>query len=364
MNERLYYLGFSVFPGIGYARFQKLLKKFQTAEQAWHAPVGLLIESGIPKALSVEFDTFRKTISLTDYEQDLKQKKIEYITLTDSLFPQKLKDLNRVPFVLYTKGNQELLSDDSFAVVGTRMVTVYGREVTRMFTSVLVEKGLVIVSGLALGVDACAHETALNLSGKTIAVLGCGVDCPTPLENAKLYENILAKKGLIVSDIPPSVGPNKGSFLARNRIIAGLSLGVLVTEGAEDSGALTTAEYGFQLKRPVFAVPGPITSSLSKGPYKLISKGARLVINPQEIIESITSNRAGSIKSEKSIKSIKGFTKEEKMILNFLEKEAMHFDELVRKTGIPSSKLGSLLTLMEVKGILKNAGSIFSIVYM
>lgn len=220
-----------------------------------------------------------------------------------------------------------------------------------MFVRELVSSGFTIVSGLAIGVDAVAHQSSLESGGKTIAVLGCGVDCCTPAENRALYNSIVEGGGVIVSELPLGHPPTKGSFPSRNRIIAGLSLGVLVTEGAEDSGSLITADYALKFNRKVFAVPGPITSSLSKGPYGLIRKGAKLVTNVEDILNEL------SIKSSKSIKGTKrakGDTAEETKILNLLEGEPLHFDEIARKTGFESSKLGSILSIMEMKGMIKS----------
>lgn len=352
-----------MFPGIGPARFSKLLAKFETATRAWNATADRLIDAGIGGTLVAEFDKFRNTTNLSEYAEKLKEKQIDFLTFQDTRYPKKLLELDRPPYVLYTVGNQSLFLEEAFAVVGTRTITNYGMEVTRMFTTELVSNGFVIVSGLALGVDACVHQTTLDLQGKTIAVLGCGVDCPNPRENSQLYADIIKSGGLIVSEIPPGMDPNKGSFLARNRIIAGLSLGVLVTEGAEDSGALTTAEYAFKLKRPVFAVPGPITSRFSKGPYKLINKGGKLVTSPEDIIKELKSQTLNSKSSSRGeAGQIKTGTKEEEKILKLLENETLLFDEIVIKTGMDSSRLGSLLTMMEVKGMIKSSGWGFSIV--
>ena len=209
-----------------------------------------------------------------------------------------------------------------------------------------------------MGVDAVAHKTAIDNNGKTIAVLGCGVDCVTPAENLNLYNEILEKGGCILSELPLGHPPSKGSFPARNRIVAGLSLGVLVTEGAEDSGALITAEYAFKNNRKVFAVPGSITSSLSKGPYKLLKKGAILVTSGEDILKELkVQNSKLKTTAPNSKFRVRGETREEQIILKILANEPLHFDEIVRRTGINSSKLGSVLSLMEIKGMVRNLDS-------
>jgi DNA processing protein len=258
------------------------------------------------------------------------------------------------------------ISYPTIAVVGTRKTTQYGREVTKILTEELVSSGFTIVSGLAIGVDAISHKTAIEGGGKTIAVLGCGVDCCYPLSNQHIYNSIVygnglakpdpAPQGCVVSEYPLALRPTRGSFPVRNRIIAGLASGVLVTEGAEDSGALITADYAIKFNRKVFAVPGPITSSLSKGPYKLIAKGAKLVTSAKDILDELGVQEK-SIKGGKSIKSIKGGNKEEDMILKILQNEPLHFDELVRRSGFESAKTGSILSVMEIKGLVKGLES-------
>lgn len=361
MDERLYYLGFSVFPGIGPMRFEKLLKRFGSARSAWKSSLNdLKIELG--EKTAEKFEDFRKNFSIEGYVKVLSIKGVSFLTIDNKEYPQLLKQIENPPFVLYVKGQFNSIDyRTSFAIVGTRKITQYGREATELITSELVQNGFTVVSGLALGVDAVAHKKTLELGGKTIAVLGCGVDCCTPAENSGLYEQIIKSGGIIVSEFPIGHPPTVGSFPSRNRIIAGLSMGVLVTEGAEDSGALITANYAFKNNRKVFAVPGPITSSLSKGPYKLLTRGAKLVTNANDIIQELNIQPSRIKNYELGIK--KGETKEEQKILDLLENEGLQFDEIVRRTKIDSSKIGSLLSLMEIKGVIKSSSSgIFSIV--
>ena len=203
-----------------------------------------------------------------------------------------------------------------------------------------------------MGVDVVAASVTIAAGGKTIAVLGSGVDVCTPFENMALYESILASGGVIVSETPLGKMPMKGSFPSRNRIIAGLSLGVLVTEGGEDSGSLITANDAFANNRKVFAVPGPITSSVSKGPILLIAKGAKMVTNAKDIIDELGITHYTS--RERNNKEIASLTKEEKKIIDALQDQSLHFDELVKRSGLSSSELGTLLSLMEMKGLVKS----------
>lgn len=387
MTERSYWLGFSSFSGIGPGKFSLLLKEFGSAKFAWGASFSEL-EKVLGKTWTPRFVDFRDKFSISEYEKRLKKARVSYLILTDKDYPSLLAQINKPPFVLYYKGSLEILqfrhsgedeerlqnlpkekeeisdsghgqNDGIIAIVGTRRITEYGKQVTQVLTSDLVNNGFVIVSGLALGVDATAHKTTIMNKGKTIAVLGCGVDCCYPRENQQVYENILDNGGAIVSEYPLGQQPSQGSFPSRNRIISGLSQGVIVTEGASDSGALYTAKDAIDAGRPVYAVPGPITSSLSKGPHGLIAKGAKLISSAEEIIIDLGFiHSAGSGQANKGLRNeksnLKGDTKEEQVIIDLLQNEDVHFDEMVKRSNIKSASLGSLLSMMEVKGFVKS----------
>ncbi|OGH09018.1 MAG: DNA protecting protein DprA [Candidatus Levybacteria bacterium RBG_16_35_6] len=363
-SEKSFWLGFSVFSGIGPVKFSSLLNKFGSAKNAWTAKEKDL-KSILGKKLTPKFLNFRESYSIQDYEKGLKTKKVHYLILTDKQYPKLLKATKKPPFVLYIKGKFEFnLPQNSrpIAVVGARKTTHYGREVTKLLTEELVLLGFTVVSGMAFGIDTVAAQTAIDSNGKTIAVLGNGVDVCHPITNKKLYNEIVSDNGAIVSEIPIGQKPSKGLFPARNRIIAGLSLGVLVTEGAEDSGALITAANAALLGRPVFAVPGPITSTMSKGPYKLIEKGAKLVTSAQDILKELKVSQVSRVpqglKVSKEGKVSKA-SKDEEKITNLLQNESLHFNEIVRKIGKSSSETGTILSLMEIKGIIKNSGAGF-----
>ena len=313
-----------------------------------------------------KFDKFRGEFSIEDYIKKLKEKDVWFVTLQDKEYPELLKEIKNPPFVLYGCGQvpDGTWFSKSIAVVGARKTTEYGREVTKLLTTELVLNGFTIVSGLAFGVDAISHMTALENSGKTIAVLGCGVDCCNPAENQSIYNSILKSGNCIVSEFPLGMKPTQWTFPARNRIIAGLSQAVLVTEGAEDSGSLITAEFALKFGRKVFAVPGPITSSMSKGPYKLISKGAKLVTSGEDIFKELKTQKS-KLKIATQNSKVWNATEEEQAILDLLQNENLHFDEIVRRTKFNSSKLSSLLSMMEIKGLIKSLdGGIFSILQM
>lgn len=210
------------------------------------------------------------------------------LQLTDSKYPGLLKEIPDPPVVLYVRGRGEKIHlARTIAVVGTRRITDYGRTVTQKLVRDLVGKGYTIVSGMALGVDAVAHHEAIKAGGKTIAVLGCGIDIIYPSSNTDLYWDIVRGHGAVVSEFPPGVRPDKKRFVTRNRIISGLSLGVVVIEGAEHSGTLITAKYAAEQGREVFAVPGPITSPYSRAAAILLKNGAKLVESADDIIEEL-----------------------------------------------------------------------------
>ena len=229
--ERSFYLLFSQFPGIGPHKFNSLIATFGSAENAANAGFEDL-QKAVGKITAEKFIKFKNKFDIRGYEKFLKNKKISYVCLTDKNYPSLLKKIPNPPFLLYVKGDEDLLSQNNlFAIVGTRKITSYGEEATELFSSEL-SKNFVIVSGMALGVDAYAHKSCIERGGKTIAVLGNGVDLPFPSSNAHLYDQILEKGGTIISEFPPGQPPSIGSFPSRNRIIAGISQGVLVTQGA------------------------------------------------------------------------------------------------------------------------------------
>lgn len=385
-DERYYWLGFSVFPGIGPKRFQLLLNHFGSAKTAWEASKEELIKV-IGKALLEKFDTHRSKFDFKEYLKKIKDSEADFFILNDEKYPRLLKEIENPPFVLFVKGNVEILNQDFpkktlklvqgdtfevqddnkyIAVVGTRKITSYGREVTAKITEMLVSAGYTIVSGLAFGVDAAAHQATIENNGKTIAVLGCGVDICSPRENINLYNRILETGGAIVSEYPLETEPTKGSFPSRNRIIAGLSEAVIVTEGAEDSGSLYTANDALKIGRSVFAVPGPITSQLSKGPHSLINKGAKLVTSTEQLLKDLDEKSIPLREASRGIKSIRGIkskNREEQVIINLLQNEGLCFDEIVRRTKMDAVKIGSLLSIMELKRMVKSDGGLFLLSY-
>ena len=326
-EDRPYWVAFNTFQGIGPVRFLAILKAFGSAELAWQGSRQEWKSLNLGDRLKERFFKYRQNFDPPSYFEKLvsgclgeregnwgfnnREQKENFswikkqgryllsspgpiwpLTLVDKEYPSLLRDIDSSPFVLYIKSGlskaelKTFFSFPSLAVVGTRRITSYGRQITKQLTQELAQAGLVIVSGMARGVDSVAHQTALEAGGKTVAVLGCGVDIIYPPENKKLYQLIL-KNGLVMSEFPPGMPPLPGNFPSRNRIIAGMSLGVLVSEGARKSGSLITASLAAEFGREVFAVPGPINSGLSVGPMFLIKNGAKLVSEAEDILEEL-----------------------------------------------------------------------------
>lgn len=281
-KNRPYYLGFSHFPGVGPMKFKALMEFFGSVERAYCAPMDKLL-TVVGEKLALKFAEFRNTFDPVARLDELGNKGISVLTTEDDSYPDDLKNISDPPICLYVKG--KLTPSVFFSIVGTRTPTQYGCKVTCDFAYTLSKVGITVVSGLALGVDAIAHKGALDAGGKTVAVLGCGVDVVYPPGNRPLYEDIVANAGAIISEFPPGQRVTKGLFVARNRIVSGISKGILIVEGGEHSGTLITARFAADQGRDVFVIPGPITSDMSRAPNLLIKHGARLVVNPREIIE-------------------------------------------------------------------------------
>lgn len=274
---------------------------------------------------------------------------------TDKDWPKLLSQISDHPKKLYCQGNLNLLKKTCFAVVGTRKLTSYGKEATQNIVQGLVQAGFVIVSGLALGIDAVAHQTTLDCGGKTIAVLGTPLNQIYPPENSKLFHSILKNDGLIISEYPFGYPGLRINFALRDRLISGLSKGVLVIEAPEKSGALITAQCALDQNRDVFAVPGNIFSSNSIGPNSLIKKGAKLVTSAQDILDEYGSNLK-LFENPKSVLSTKDPL--QKIILAILDNnEAVFIDDIIRKSKKETSKIIAALSVLEIKGLVKNTGN-------
>lgn len=348
-----YWVGFSRISRIGPVRLRALLDHFGDIRAAWGASMTTLQALGFDRRTIESFLTERSKINLDAELARVFEAGVTVLTWDDPDYPALLKTIYDPPPVLYVRG--ELLPRDEWAlgVVGTRRASVYGREATRILVSGLAASGITIVSGLAYGIDTYGHQTALEAGGRTIAVLGCGVDIIYPASNRRLAERIV-NSGALVSEYPLGTQPESGNFPRRNRIISGMSLGVLVVEGAGRSGALITADYAAEQGREVFAVPGNITSPTSVGPNLLIQRGgAKLVTTLGDLLEELNLTM---VAEQTQAREIIPDNEQEALLLKQLSSEPIHVDELGRAAGMPISEVSSTLTLMELKGKVRQVG--------
>ncbi len=284
MQKVNYLLALHTVNGLGAVRLNILLNYFTDPQLIWEARESELQGLRIPKSVIQNLVQVRKQLDPENYVHSLIKRGIKWVTISDNDYPKLLKQLYDPPVVLYYKG--EILPSDerSIAIVGTRQITSYGRFVTEKFTKELVDYGFTIVSGLARGVDTQAHLATIKNNGRTVAVFGGGLNNIYPPENSRLAEEIINGFGAVISEFPPDASSLPGNFPMRNRIISGLSLGVVVAEAALNSGSLITAKLALEQGREVFAIPGPINSALSQGPIGLIREGAKIVSETSDIL--------------------------------------------------------------------------------
>ncbi len=352
MDDKRFWVGLTLIRGIGAVRLQALINHFGDAESAWQAAPDDLRAAGLGTKIIERLLEARKNVDLEKLWDKIVAQGIQILTWDDELYPPRLKEIEQPPPVLYVRG--ELLPEDHFAVaiVGTRRITSYGRQVAEELSAFLAANGVTVVSGLARGVDAVAHSAAIRAGGRTIAVLGSGVDRIYPPEHRSLAEELMGR-GALVSDYPVGTAPDATNFPPRNRIISGLSMAVVVIEAGETSGALITAEFAAEQGREVFAVPGSILAPQSKGTNKLIQDGALPLLTPADLLQALNLTRIGV---QKSARKILPADEVEAQLMNVLGNEPMHVDELRSQTGLPVEKVSAALVMMELKGMVRQVG--------
>jgi len=347
------WVALSMVPEVGIVTYRKLLSVYGSPEVVFQSPIEELsrIEGvGEKKARNIKgFDGWK---CVESQFARLNQIGGRIITFENPEYPAMLKQIDHVPVLLYVKGN--MIDEDRFAIgiVGSRRPTHYGRIVTEKLSSELAEAGFTVVSGMARGIDSIAHRGTLAVGGRTIAVLGCGIDKPYPPENMDLMEKI-SMGGCVVSEFPLGTPPNREHFPARNRVISGLSLGILVVEATRESGALITAHHAVAQNREVFAVPGNITSQNSTGTNELIKKGAILVQGVDDIIGDLAPMLKGYVRVRERVKI--EVNDEEKRLCDILTGEPTHVDVIARTLSLSPSKVLALLLSLELKGIVRQA---------
>ncbi len=351
-SDLKYWVGFSKIPGIGRARISQLLGHFSTLENAWKASIADLKQAGLDSKTIDNIVNMRPEISLDAEMESLERHRVEVLPCDSSSYPQRLKEIYDYPPVLYVRGNALSENDCCLAVVGTRRATVYGRQVTEEIVSDLSRNKVTIVSGLARGIDSVAHRAAIEANGRTIAVFACGLDIVYPAENSKLAREIM-EHGTLVSEYPLGTRPKADNFPRRNRIMSGLSLGVLVVEAGESSGALITANQALEQNREVFAIPGSILSPASRGTNHLIQEGAKLVRNCVDILEELNLT---IMTQQLEMQDLTNVDATELSLLRQLSHEPIHIDEICRNCGLAASLVSSTLTVLELEGKVKQVG--------
>jgi DNA processing protein len=349
MDQKAYWVGFNLVKGIGAVRLQALIQYFGNLETAWQASERELISAGLSQRIIDVFFATRHNIDPIQAYEDILKKEIKILTWEDPDYPDKLMNIDQPPPVIYIRGSVKPEDRWAVAIVGTRRVTSYGRQVTEQVSTYLARNGLTVVSGLARGVDGVAHQTTLANNGRTIAVLGSGIDQIYPPEHRQLAEKII-ENGAVISDYHPGTPPDAGNFPPRNRIISGLSLATVVVEAGETSGALITATFAAEQGREVFAVPGPIYAPQSKGTNRLIREGAQPLLDPVDIMESLNLRKVDHYKQASLL--LPGDELETKL-MEILNLEPVYIDEIQSKAGYPVEKVSAALTMMELKGMVK-----------
>jgi len=353
-DELKYWLAFNQINILGPSRWRRLLNYFPNLAAAWRSRSDELIKAGLEPKVVAEIISQRLKIDPALELEKIRNLKINVITTFDSAYPKLLLETYSPPPLLYYFGRLDLANDFPLAVVGTRKMSGYGKQVTQNLVSGLAKAGLTIVSGLALGIDACAHQTTLACGGKTIAVLGSGLNQIYPASNRALAQKIITSGGAIISEFPLGMPPLKHNFPRRNRIISGLSLGVLVIEAGQKSGALITAKYALEQNREVFAVPGNIYQDSSSGSNQLIKLGAKTTTEIFDILDSLN---LAQTKNFKTIKELIPENETEKILLELITAEPVHVDKLVQCARLDISIINSTLSLMEMKGMVRNLGN-------
>jgi len=353
VHEHYYWLALRHVFGIGNVLCRQLIEHFGSPERIFQAtPEALQAVEGITARASQSIRGFTASPEMEQELELLAAKKIRIVTWADREYPVQLKNIYDPPPFLYVNGKITLDDALAVAVVGSRSASEYGRKVTEDLSRSLAAQGITVISGMARGIDSCAHYGALAGRGRTIAVLGSGVDVVYPPENKKLYDAISAA-GAIVSEYPPGTEPSSYHFPARNRIISGMSRGVLVVEASPKSGSLITARLALEQGRDVFAVPGNVYSYKSKGTNHLLRSGAKLVESAQDILEEL--QLQGDEKNRQGLQQsglVQSLGPELQRVFTLIPDEPVHIDELTLRAALPISRISALLLELELKGLI------------
>ncbi len=351
-HTKRYWVGFNLVKGIGAVRLQRLLEVFGDAKSAWLASPGQLRSAGLGPSLVDSLVAQRGRTDLHRLWQRLEAQDVQVLTWEDEEYPRRLKEIDYPPPVLYLKGDLIPRDDLAVAVVGTRRMTTYGQRVTEDLVHTLVRNGLTIVSGLARGIDTLAHKCALEAGGRTLAVLGSGIDRLYPPENRRLALEIQGS-GAVLSDYAPGTPPEASNFPPRNRIISGLARAVVVVEAGKKSGALITASFAAEQGREVFAVPGTVHAAQSKGTNRLLQLGAAPLLSPRDLLDELDLDL---LHERREARAALPADAVERRLLAALGPEPVHIDEIGTLTALPAPQVSSTLSIMELKGLVRQVG--------
>ena len=353
MDEKAYWIALNRVAGIGAVRMAALLAVCGSAEAAWRGSIQALKAAGLDRRSLENLLTARRELDVAAEWERIQQAGVQVITLLDDDYPANLATVDAPPPLLYVRGTLHPNEAWAVAVVGTRRATPYGREVAHFLGRDLAAAGVTVVSGLALGIDTIAHRSALDAGGRTIAVLGSGVDQIYPFDNRGLAQSIIGS-GALVSEYPFGTRPDAGNFPPRNRIISGLSKGVVIVEAGERSGALITARFAGEQGRDVFAVPGSILHPGSAGCNALIQQGATALLTVNDVLDQLNLTH---VVAQKAAHAAIEANHDETKLLGFLSREPCHVDDLVRASAMHAPQVAALLTVMELKGLVRQVGS-------
>jgi DNA processing protein len=362
VDEIFYWLALSLTPGVGSTLIKRLVDQFDNPEAVFQAPMKELLRiEGLGEKVALEI---RKGPLEKAVERELsllKEVGGAILTLKDDAYPKRLRDIYDPPAVLYVRG--ELKKEDELAVsiVGSRKTSPYGRWITEKVSQELARHGVTIVSGMARGIDSLAHWGAISAGGRTIAVLGCGVDVIYPSENRNLFRKII-DCGAVLSEFRMGSPPEAGHFPKRNRIISGLSLGVVVVEASTKSGSLLTAGYALEQGREVFAVPGNVGFEGSRGTNRLIKDGAKMVESSEDVLEEILPQWRREEETTQQVESPgRDLPEEERILYELLGETPLHIDAIIQESGFEPGTVSSLLLNLELKGFISQwPGKCFS----
>jgi DNA processing protein len=364
MSDLPYWLALNSLPDIGPVIAGRLLAVFGSPENIFHMAGSELRQvEGVGKSRINSITAFNQWDTIRKEIDSAGKKGVQILSLQDPAYPEGLRRIPGAPVVLYVKGGFTDADKYAIAMVGSRTSSEYGMQVAEKMSHRLASSGLTVVSGMARGIDTASHKGALRAGGRTIAVLGSGIDVPYPASNRDLMRSI-ESSGAVISEFPFGTPPNKENFPRRNRVISALSFGTVVVEAALDSGSLITVGYALEQGKEVFAVPGNVTSGNSRGTNGLIKNGAKLVENAEEIIDELRPQLKGVLREDhvKSARSLPEMTKEERDLISYLNTDPSHIDKIIRDVNMTTGKALSLLLSLELKGIVRQTqGKHFSL---